>query len=320
MSENYADFEYNYASFNLVPYGKNNSSSSNLLRNIIQGLNREDFPSEMKIIDRHLNRKNTPSRKLVYISGRLEKEGRRCIGKIALIKNKAPMVWGGKDIIEEITKEKNKRFIEVTNFIINFNDDSNPVIMHEFNNEGPRLSDIEYYFRQVSKELRIAKYVNATLHLDSEYNNLDKDMSNIFELTVKVNAGHTNKLDWHKDLKQLNDSTGFSDVRLELFFQRKKETNGTYKKNILGLDFSRKMIHWLKKDKNNIEYLDDLKMKYQVGDNEEIIDLDFLKNKTTSLFRMELFDGLYNKKELIEQVSNEFSYYLKTGKTHNEIE
>jgi hypothetical protein len=319
MDDNYIDFEFHYASFNLEPLAKDNSTSSQLLKNIIQSLNSEDFPSESKIIDRHKERKNTPSRNLVIISNRFERKGLRCFGKIALIKNKAPKIWGGKDIIEEISKEKNKRFIEVTNYIINFNESSKPVIMHEFNHEGPRLSDIEYYYRQISKKLHLARSINSSLHLESDYNQLDKEMSNIFEVVVKVNAANANKLNWHNELKQLKDATGFKDVRLEFFYKRKKEKNGKYEKNIMGLDFARKMIAWLKKNAFNIEYLEDLKMSYQVGEDDNVIDLDFLKNKTRSLIRIETFDGLYESKELMRLAANEFNYYLTNGKTNNEI-
>ncbi|MBL7935712.1 MAG: hypothetical protein JNM51_07875, partial [Bacteroidia bacterium] len=153
----------------MKPYSGDSGTSSQLLKNIILKLNEDEFPSEKRIIDKHENRKNSVRRKLVIISNRFEDKGVRCHGRIALIKNKAPLVWGGKDIVEQIEKESNKQFIEITNYTINFSSDSEPIIMFEFNSEGPRLSDIEFYVRQIAKEFRLAKNIQTSLHLKTSY-------------------------------------------------------------------------------------------------------------------------------------------------------
>lgn len=317
---NTINFEFNYASIRLKPYNGDESSSSQLLKKIIATLNSDEFPNSKKIIDRHENRKNAVNRKLVIISNRLEDKGQRCYGKIALIKNKAPMLWGGKDIIEEIKKVTNQQFIEVTNYVIDFNTTGDPVIMFEFNNEGPRLSDIEYYLRQIAKEYSIAKSTETCIHLKVSYEQLDKELNNVFSVVVKVNAVNNNKANWLKTLKTLNDDAGYKDVRLEMFFKRQKDDNGKYLRNIRGTDYARSIIEWLRKDKKNIEYLDDLKMSYQTNNEDEIIDLDFLKNKVISFINIPTEpSNTYTFKTFREIVGNEFNSYLKTGTTKNQI-
>jgi len=319
MSNTFASFEFNYASISLKPYSGNNGTSSRLLKDIIQKLLEEDFPNDKRIIDRHENRTTTIKRKLVIISNTFEKKGIRCFGKIALIKNKAPLIWGGKDIIEEIEKETNKQFIEITNYSIHFNDNADPVIMCEFNNEGPRLSDIEYYIRQIAREFRLAKNIQTSIHLKTTYDQLDRDIQNIFGVTVKVNSAANNKFDWLKALKNLNDDSGFKDVRLEFIYNRKKDINGKYARNIRGTDFARGLISWLRKDKYNIDYLDDLKMTYQNND-DDIIELDFLKNKVISNLQIPLFDEkIYRSVDFKLIVGGEFNFYLENGVTTTNI-
>lgn len=316
MATVYSTFEFNYASIFMKPYSGSSGTSSQLLRDIILKLNEDEFPSEKRIIDRHLNRKNSVSRKLVIISNRFESKGLRCFGRIALIKNKAPLIWGGKDIVEQIEKESNKQFIEITNYIINFSSNSEPIIMFEFNNEGPRLSDIEFYIRQIAKEFRLAKNIQTSLHLKTSYEQLDKEMNNVFGLIVKVNAANNNKCNWLKALKNLNDDSGFKDVRLELFFNRKKDERGKYEKNIRGTDFARGIIAWLRKDRKNIDYVDDLKMSYQTDDSDNIIELDFLKNKVVSILNVPLIDKkVYKPADFKSVVGQEFNYYLTNGIT-----
>lgn len=318
MPEKYSHFEFHYASFDLVAYSKEESSSSNLLKNLIKKLNSEDFPNEERIDDRYKHRKGNTKRRLVHISSTFGKKGTRCFGKMALIKNKAPMIWSGKDVIEEIDKPQNKQFIEVTNYIIDFNSKHCPIIMIEFNSSGPRLSDIEYFFRQVACKYRIAKSIYTKFHLNLEYNDLDKQIDNVFDVTVKVNATNTKDGNWHNSLKNLQEESGFRDVRFEIFYERKLAANGSYLKNIKGLDFVRGIIGWLKKDEKNIESVDDLKMTYQLNGSEEIVSLDFIKNKTTSYLSIPNIDGdKYSHIQFKETTGQEFNYYLEHGKPLN---
>jgi hypothetical protein len=316
MTQTYTDFEFNYASFSLAPYSGETGSSSNLLKQVIQKLSDKDFPHDKKVIDRHINRKDTASRKLVIISNKFGENGTRCFGKIALIKNKAPLLWSGSDIVEEIEKEENKQFIEITNYCVHFSSGSDPIVMFEFNSEGPRLSDIEYYIRQIAKEFRLAKNIQTVLHLKISYEQLDSKLSNVFGMTVKVNSANNNKINWLKALKNINDDAGYKDIRLEFYYNRVKEQTGKFQKNIRGLDFARQIINWLKHDGKNIKYIDDLKMTYQIDDDDNIVDLDFKKNKVMSVLQIPLIDKKqYRSVDFRDIVGQEFNFYLKNGKT-----
>lgn len=318
MNENHTDFEFNYASFSLKPYTGSHGTSSMLLKDIINKLNDPELPSEKLIIDRHKKRKNAVKRELVMISSKIESKGIRCYGKIALIKKKSPLLWYGKDIVKEIEKEQNRPFIEVTNYSIHFCEDSDPVIMHEFNNEGPRLSDIEYYLRQIASENRLAKNIKSSIHLKTDYAKLDSEIRNVFGVTIKVKSAFLNRTNWLNELQGINNETGYKDIRLELFFKRKKDQNGNYERNILGTDFARTILSWIGKTHKNIHYLDDLKMKYQVGEDDDVVDLDFLKNKAVSILKVSLIDGKVIPKDLKFAISQEFQSYLDTGKTNTE--
>lgn len=60
----------------------------------------------------------------------------------------------------------------------------------------------------------------------------------------------------------------------------------------------------------------DLKMSYQSSESDEIIDLDFIKNKTVSYIKVPLVDGkIYKSKDFKFLVGEEFVKYLNSGKT-----
>jgi len=319
MTTHYKQFEFNYASFSMKPYSGREGDSSRLLKDIILKLRDKEFPNDKRVIDRFANRKNSPSRRLVIISNHYEDGGKRSFGRLALIKNKAPLLWSTGDIVEEIEKAVNKEFIEVTNYAIHFSDTSEPVIMFEYNYEGPRLSDFEFYIRQIAKDFKIAKNITHSLHLNTDYNQLDQDLSNVFGITVKVNSvTSSNNSNWLNILKFLNTEAGYKDVRLEFFYNRSKDKEGKFIKNMKGLNFAKKIIGWLKKDDNNIDYLDDLKMTYEVND-EEVLELDFIKNKVLSIVQVPYTAGkLYQNKDFKFAVGQEFNKYLTTGKTSTE--
>lgn len=320
MKTLYKEFEFNYASFRMLPYKGNDGDSSRLLKDIILKLREKDFPNDKRVIDRFAKRKNHPKRELVIISIHYDDGGRRCFGKLALIKNKAPLLWGSGDIVEEIEKEEFKKFIEVTNFAINFSDKGDPVVMLEYNNEGPRLSDFEFYIRQIARDFKIAKNIYYILHLNIDYTQLDKEISDIFYISAKVrSATANNNSNWLFGLKHMGSETGFKDVRLEFFYNRPKKKEIKPIKNDKGLSFAKKIITWLKKDNNNIDNLEDLKMTYEVND-QDIVDLDFIKNKVISLIRVQYLPGkAYQNKDFKFEVGQEFNKYLNTGIPTSEI-
>lgn len=307
------EFEFNYADLQLTPYTGSAENSTQLLKKIINYLNSSEFPPDKKIIDRNKNQTGSISRELVMISNRFSERGVRCFGKIALIKNKAPMLWReGEDVVVSINRPENQKFIEVTHYLIHFDPNGTPIISIEFNNEGPRLSDIQFYLRQIGKESGIAKFFQSNLHLKIEYDQLDRQMRNIFSVNVKVKSAFTNRLNWLKMLKDMNDETGYKDIRIEFGFKRKRGLNGKYEHNTLGTDFARSLINWLKNKDTNIDYIDDLKMTYQ-SENDEVLSLDFIKNKEVSLIKL---PSGYDPKDLRVAIDEEFSNYLSTGKTN----
>ena len=106
MEEDFRRFEFNYASFKMEPYARGSGTSSQLLKEILLKLRDPSFPNDKKVIDRFENRTNAGERKLIIVSNRYSETGTRVFGRIALIKNKAPLLLSSGNIVEEIEKEK----------------------------------------------------------------------------------------------------------------------------------------------------------------------------------------------------------------------
>lgn len=311
---------FNYATIKVEPYKGSDASSEQLLKGMINKLNDSTFPNSKRVINRFAGRTGLGKRDLVLISSPFAKGGVRTFGKIALIKNKAPLLLHGTSVIEEIDKPENRQFIEVTNYVIDFTG-MEPVVMIEYNHEGPRLSDLEYYFRQILKDFRIGKAIKTVLHLNIAISDLSSKMDNVFSIDVKVKAHELAKstgTQWYKTFTQLKEDSAFVDAKIEIGYQKKKEkTTNKYIKNLQGLKIARGIVDWVNRDISNIEKVQDLKMSYQLEGSEEIYVLDFIKNKATSVLNIPVNNkGVHRASDLKDMMGFEFNDYIRTGKTN----
>ena len=308
MEEKKENVVFNYATLLGEPFAKSNDTPKEIYKNIFDQLRSEEFPDDKKVIDRYKKRKNEPKRELVIIRNRILNRN-QITGVLALIKNNIPKTWDGKDIIKELVNDKGDVYIEPMRFMIDFSNENEVIVMHEFNYEGPRLSDLVFYLRSIAKDYSYGKKIDSNIHLDIEFEDLERKITNIFHVGVKVRNTLTDNAKWLQKFREISELTGYKDCRMDFFFQRNKR-NGDYKKNVRGLGYVRQILNWVKK-KENIEKISDFKLTYTDEDHPEPIDFDFIKNKTTStLIRPE------TEKKWLDQIINEFNLYITEGKTN----
>lgn len=314
-NQTFQPYEFHYATISMEPYANRHGDSGQLLKEILIQERKDDLAEDLTIIDRYKDRKGETKRELLIVSNRWSGKGTRCYGRIALIKQKPLYVLSGRNLVEELLKDKNKRFIEVSHFVFHFPSTGEPIVMFEFNNEGPRLSDLEFFIRQISTHYKIGKKIQFALHLDIDYSDLDKKITNVFNISVRVPSYAIRVNEWLPVLRDISDASGYKDVRLEFFYRRAKDDKNKYKKNIKALTLARNLIHWISKDTSHINDIDDLKMSYITQESDEILTLDFLKNRTESLLKIPTFDGAIKREDFDSIVGTEFDHYLNTGYT-----
>jgi hypothetical protein len=322
--EKFTDFHY--CTITLDGYSSEELSQKKMLRAVFQEWRSIKAKSENFIFDRHKGWKaGTPKRRLLITSDRLSKKGKRCYGKIALINEKAPQFWSKTDnIVEEIEKEKNREFIQSSNFVIDFESGDYPICMFEYNHIGPRIPDFIWYLRQLIKlPVKVASGIKHALHTNTDIIGLEKSIRNVFRLDVQIQHSNLAAL---KDndfkiisaLKSISSESPFQDVQLNLNFGMVKNKNTSeYKRNIRALDLVRPMLHWFNQDEKNIDKLDSFKVRYQVDNDTEVYLLEFIDNKTTSRLNLESDSGATKDAQYtMEVMGEEFSSYLKTKKTN----
>ncbi|MCE2496784.1 MAG: hypothetical protein J4F31_09460 [Flavobacteriales bacterium] len=105
-----------------------------MLKQVLDKTTEDDFSDENRVIDRLKGQSGNKSRRLLILG--LRKKPQRYFGKIALLKEKAPKWWGGKDVLKDIDNPNGLDYVEVTNFIIDFSPAGLPIIMVEINSSG----------------------------------------------------------------------------------------------------------------------------------------------------------------------------------------
>ena len=270
---------FNFCDLKLTPYkAKEGISPSKLLKEIFNGLIEDMINNKAHFIERNRGESLDDKRSLLMYGATYTRRGERVRGKIALLRNKAPILMSKKSFTEtEIDNDSDKNVAELTHFLIDFSSDI-PLVMIEFNDNGPRISDFEYYVRHLGKEFNIAKFCQPTVRIKGDLDDILKNLQNVFSVDLKVRlykgkflAKFSDKL--YSGIEALNSSYPYQDIRIVANFGHQNTTEGQKKKNTGGLDWARNLLGFLKENPNNAELMEDLKMDIDRGKGLEVIDI-----------------------------------------------
>ncbi|MDH7444515.1 hypothetical protein [Aquimarina sp. 2201CG14-23] len=304
----------------LKEYESSNNSSS-ILKSCIDRINNERTQNNKAIVvDRNENR-DSESRQLFVSSAayRLKDKVYKC--RIALIRDgKIPTLVDKKYYtLTSFDQLGSNSIAETTNFYIDMNSKV-PIVCCEFHSQGPRISDIEYYFRYISSHnmLRLSKACKANIHMEMPINDVLTSISEVLKFKIKVRP---------QRLAYINDSVNAAFVgnmyalantvdpnyiKVEASFR--DFGNVAFKKNNKAKTFIKRTLNAINNDN-------------QVGDDFDDFYLEFENNKgnfdTFSLIsgKVELgvnctylSPGNLDTKELYNRIMVEFNRYLDSKK------
>ncbi len=292
---------FHFFSINFVPYNDNDAMSSNeILTRVIQYISDQKLKHKGFIIDKHKNRTDVERRELFMNYGVYVHKDKRIKCSIALLRNGKPPMLKPADTFDLVPLDRTAGSIaEQTHFYIDFS--RRPALVCvEYNHNGPRFLDIEYYFRIIARDqLHLAKSVNANMLMNDNIEETLEKLQNVLKFEIKMQAEKITQMD--------NDVKGFITaistlgqkykpkfVKIEALFQmpgtkgKKLEINReannmftTFLNKFRTREFHRDCfehfeVHY--EDKDGEEQIFNL-IK---GKSEFSIDLDMSKNHTTT--------------------------------------
>jgi hypothetical protein len=299
---NFHFFDLNLTSYKRVDIG----NSSKLLKELFDIIYRDRLENKVYVIDRKEGESNDDKRNLLIFTLTFIK-GIRVKGKMALLRDKLPVFLNDRSDIDEIENIKDKKLAEITHFCVDFTNNV-PLVMFEFNSSGPRISDFEYYIRHVGKLTGLVKFCCASLRVKGEIEKILSSIKNVGEIEIKVKSENTRFLkdidnSFYSSITALNDSHPYETIRLSTGFSRKKI-------NVGGLDLARKILGFFKKNSNQLDNVEDLKVIVDCGNGFELFDL--INQKESRVLPIELSSpGRPDSKDLYFKAFQEMSLFMK---------
>jgi hypothetical protein len=318
MNDKTTKVKFNLFDFEFTPYEGKIKSSKSILVECINKINNEKTNNQKAIvIDRHENRVNELPRSLFISSAAYNIKERKYKCRIALIREgKIPTLVNKENYtITSFDKLGKHAIAEVTNFYIDV-DGKLPVVCCEFNSNGPRINDIEYYFRQISsfKMLRISKSCKASIHMKMPVDDVLSSLSDVLKFEIKVKPNRLNYLTrevkgaFIGNMNSLANTVEPKSIKIDAFFRdRGKSSN---EKNTKAISFVKNILTAVQKDSKIAEDIDDFTLEFEKKDGTEDV-FQLLKGKVEIEADCSFKSaGNLDTKELYEKVSEEFNNYL----------
>lgn len=241
------------------------------------------------IIDRHETRDKADSRKLFISSAAYSHSDRMYKCKIGLIRDKVPAFLDREKMtISSDIDLGNRELFETTNFYIDIEKTTNPTVICEYNSLGPKISDIEYYFRTLSsrKFLHISKACTARIHMEKSVEQVIETMQNIFRFRFKAKPENLPSLfnntqdAFISNMQGLANTVDPKSVKIDLSFRDSGGKKLVSEKNYKMMATSKKILSAVLNDTRVLEDIEDFYLEYEDSDGEDN-DFSLVRGKVT---------------------------------------
>ena len=255
-----------------VPYNdyKTQHTTTSILKAVFQYLRAERKKGNGLLIDRHEKQDKAEPRELYMVSHRILPKERRIRCSMALLrKGKQPKLKPtdkfkllplstlGGDIVEE------------THFFIDFSG-TTCIICAEYNHNGPRLKDLEFYLRNIAgpNNLKLARATEVTVLYNSTLEETLARLQNVLSMDIKLKPSNLAKMDADVKKEYYSSVQTFASqfkpkfLRLKTYFQIPGST-APVDINYEANDWFRGMLKIFKSRKRNIKYFENFEVKYE---------------------------------------------------------
>ncbi len=306
--------KFHFYKLKFIPYANSGETSHTILHKVITFLNQEQQAGRGILIDRHDGRRNDLARPLFVTQAVfMFKEKRMRLSMALLRTGKIPMLKPLEQFRLIPLDTSHGEIAEVTNFFI---DHSSPTIVMcvEFNGNGPRFSDIEYYFRIVARDkLAVAKGVELEMFMDTSIEKTLAEFKNVLNIEVKVQPKNLNQIEtqltgqYFTGITNLGQHVKPKFVKLEVMFQTPgKQTVGINKE---GNTMFRSLLTSFKQKKSSVDAFEHFVVKYEDKDGKEEI-FNLLKGKKEITKYIDVKNP--STRKIYELIDDEFTLFVNT--------
>lgn len=311
--------KFHFYRLKFTPYNNTkNETTHTILHQVITFLSQEQQAGRGILIDKHEDRGKESARPLFITNAVFMFKEKRIRLSMALLRTgKIPLLKPADKFLLVPFDTSKGEIAEQTHFFIDYNTDS-VVLCIEFNNNGPRLSDIEYYFRIVARDkLKLAKATEMEMYMDTSIDKTLADLKNVLNIDVKVQPQKLSKLDpllvgqYFTGISNLGQHVRPKYVKLEVMFQTPGRQYVSSEINKEGNKMFKEILNAFKTKPINMDAFEHFVVRYEDKDGiEEVFNL--LKGKKELL---KYIDGkISSTREWYQLIESDFNEFIETLK------
>lgn len=315
--ETLTPIKFHFYSLKFNPYKDlvRTENNSTILKQVITYITNERKNGKGHLIDRNKNRINESPREIFMTSSVIMYKESRIRCSIALLRAGRLPKLKPNDKFKLVPIDTIGSIAEETHFYIDFKKDF-AVICLEFNSHGPRISDIEYYLRNVAYEtLKLSKATEVELYMDNTIDKTLKDLKNVLNIDIKIQPTKLSQLDteivgkYFTGMNSIGNKLKPKFLKLEALFQtpgRVVESSEINKEaNSMIVD----LIGRFKARPLNIDCFENFVVKYENKEGEEE-KFNLLKGKKEITKHVDL-NKITKKREMYEIIEPDFDEFME---------
>jgi hypothetical protein len=317
-NNNITEVKFQYFSLKFTPLNSyiTEVDSNDIMRNVINYISKKLINDKQgHLIDRHEDRPNSRRELFMNRAVFLPKERRiRC--SIALLRTGREPLIKPKEQFKLVPIDSLGSIAEETHFFIDYSKGYS-VVCCEYQHYGPRLSDIEYYFRNVAhKVLKQSKATEVVMYMDISIDKALNNLKNVLNMEIKVQPKNLPQLDADIQGKYFSGMNNIANtlrpkfIKIETSFQTPMKGIASHELNKEANKMVTEMLQRFIGRSFNIDAFDTFVVKYEDKEgNEEIFNL--LSSKRELILNVDL-KQITKSKDWYSLVEEDFSTFMAT--------
>jgi len=308
------DVTFNFLKLKFKPLAtvSKDHDSNSILKEIVSYLNNQRTNGLAHLIDRNARNDNNPRELFMTTHTYVPKDGIIRFTLARLRSGKLPKLKP-KDKYKLMTITEMGSIAEETHFFVDFRNDI-PTICIEYNFEGARASDIEYYFRSIARdELQLARSTEIEIIMDTSIKDALENFKNVLKFDVKINPKNISELDrsiksYYSGHKQLTDLYKPRFLKVEFLYEVPGTSIKSKELNNYANSVFTNTLKVFKSKPLDVEFFDNFTVKYENKKGEDAF-FSTIKGKKEEIYKIPLKKQL-SVKESYELVRTDFLEFI----------
>jgi hypothetical protein len=318
-SKDLTPIRFQFFSLKFKPYNeleKTNNTKS-IIKDVMNYLTQEINSGKGHLINKHQNRTQEAPRELFLTKAiYMHKESRiRC--SLALLRSgRMPMLKPADKFMLIPLDKSQGEIAEQSHFYIDYSKGYG-IICAEYNYHGPRISDFEYYLRNVAHDkLKLAKATEVEMFMDTTLDKTLEDLKNVLNIDIKIQPQKLNKLDtaivgqYFTSLTNLGNKIKPKFLKLEAMFQTQGKIIESKEINKEANTMVTNFLNMFKSKPANIDCFENFVVKYEGADGKEEV-FNLLKGKKEIIKEVDISKPR-NERQWYELIEPEFNEFVQT--------